>query len=136
MNVITNYPLPPGACWLCNTPRPGPVIDTLRDVEAGRQDHRVYFCAMCITDLFSKVTGDFDGLMRHPGVVPMDRFEAVVRTSDELSVENESLRNALLIALPGLVKLIPLIRPPETDPPGAMPVPQQPKKQEKPGRAA
>lgn len=135
MNVITNYPLPPGACWFCNTPRPGNVIDTLRDVEAGRQDHRVYLCAVCVTDMFSQVTGEHDGMMRHPGVVPIDRFEAVARLNDELSADNEELRNTLLVHLPALEKLIPLIRPPETEPPGAMPVPQQPKQPKKPAAA-
>lgn len=111
MNVVDTYRLPPGACFICRAPRVDvPIVDTGIDVEAGAQDHRVYLCANCVVDLFSMVTGEHDGMRRHPGVVPMARFEREAETNARLHDELDTWKALVRDGLPVVEQLVALLK--------------------------
>lgn len=115
MNVLDGYPLPPGACFFCGAARLGFVIDTLKDVEAGTQDHRVYICAVCVSDWHSRILAVQQGLGQSPGLVPASRMVAVEQRNAVLEAQVAKLWHGLHEALPALAELVPLMTP-ELDP--------------------
>lgn len=111
MRVTEGYPLAPGCCFYCKVPREGPVVDTLRDVEAGAQDHRVYWCAVCVGDAWSSLIAYQEKRGDGPGLVPAARLDEVLRENFRLGEELVDLRHAVHVALPDLLgvltKLVP-----------------------------